>query len=433
MESTQSKYTLIPVCCNTCDRAFFKSTTIQEHMIREHGLNTRVCIQCPNTKEILGGQAINTSKSPFVPEKDRTKMCDSVRYNKATQLVCNLCKKSWPNYPQIKQHFAKEHRREAQLCIAHLHDNTILCSTRPSAISTGEVQSQEAIPAQAETPALCPDEAKGVGNEITVNVLPSHAARPEPSRVVHTFGDVKVIRLVRPCEEPADSFHVEALEDEAYACDDRTDGRQDEVYETFDDQVDVPHTYSLYRNVNGNAFIANYENGSRLIDMKFSHISNDEMIDKMVHGTEAGFSFFLQRLFENPFNRLLYKRSSCFPLTDVHMTYGRWVVHHDSNVYPRVLESAASAMRKFINALSRTERFIKVFNGTRDYESMDHFMHILTVVRNPGDLDPEYTRDMMRYFYKYVKELRNIVGDYSEASDAPWVTYPRDDREAVNA
>jgi len=421
-------YNLVPVSCDRCSKELYKTNAMQEHMIREHGIYTRVCLQCTDNERILGGHAIDLSKPICIPEDLRAKACESVR-NSPAVLVCDLCGKESASYTQLKTHLDKSHHIQSRVCLTRMYNDEIVCrNKKPNA--TGA-----AVAAVAPVATVAPDTAgptsmmqtyQGQGqDEVGTAVNPTIV--PPRVQSVSMFGNVKIIKLFREPEEPNPAFALEALEEEAYACDDCST-KSDEVYARFEAQERVEPNYSLYRGVNGEAFMASFESGSRVVAFKYGHINADDMIDHLVKGTLTAFSFFLKSLFENTYNRFLYKRSSGFPFTDVHLRYGQWVVNHDSYVFPCVVESAAAAMRKFVNNISGTPRFMQVFNGSRDYENVMNFIHVIGIVRNTNDLDEDYARDMLHYFYRYVKEARTIVADYSDEADVPpWVSYPATD------
>jgi len=357
--------------------------------------------------------------------------------------VCNLCKKVSSTYTQMRTHLDKFHRIKTQVCLTRLFNDDIVCGVRennlgtfaPAAALTASGSGAEAAEGAVADASVTDAAAAEAVSAIAATSIPTTRAyqyingtclkNVDPNEriaSVSMFGTTKIIKFVHPPEP--ETFNIEALQEEAYACGDFGDTTWDETYERFESQEQVPPSYSLYRNLQGDTVVTSLDGGSRYVEFKYGHINNEQMIDAIVRGTLSGFSFFLRALFENPYNRFLYKRCDTFPFTDVHIQYGCWMVQQDSHIYPRVLESIAVVMRKYMNVLVRNERFIKIFSGTRDYESLDHFLFMLSTVQGSSEFDPDYTHDMLTYFYKYVKEIREIVASYSKTSKMPWVMYP---------
>jgi hypothetical protein len=426
-------YDLVPVTCEECDKPFFKTNAMQEHMIRAHGIYTRVCLQCPNNDRLLAGHTIDPYKPVCIPDDQRAKACEAAR-NQTPDMVCNLCQKTGRSYTQLRTHLDKCHRIKSQVCLTRLYNDEIVCRIKkeqsaipPAPHATHAPAEPDPATTVTETPMAPTAPAAAAANTIQSYQgnygMQLRTAPNERVASVSRFGNAKIIKFVRPPEEP-DAFNIEALQEEAYACGDFGDTTWDEVYERFEAQEQIPPNHSLYRNIRGETVVTSFEGGLRHIEFKCSHINNDDMIDAIVRGTLSAFSFFLRALMENTYNQFLYKRSNTFPFTDVHMKYGRWTIQHDSHIYPRVVESIAATMRKYMNGLVRTPQFTKIFNGTRDYESIDHFLYVLGIAHNTTELDPDYTHEMLNYFYKYVKELREIVADYSENKEMPWIAYP---------
>jgi len=422
-------YNLVPVTCKECDKSFFKTNAMQEHMIRAHGIYTRVCLQCSDNDRIIAGYPIDLYKPMRLQEDQRAKACESMR-NQPPNIVCNLCQKDCKGYTQMKSHLDKCHHIKSQVCLARAYNDEIVCRTKqcesPTTVLPDAIVPEADAAADAVADAITSNTVQQVQQaQPHQGVARAYFGANANQRVasVSHFGTTKIIKFFHPPEEP-DTFSMEALQDEAYACGDLGDTRWDEAYERFEAQEQVLPSHSLYKNVQGETVITSFEGGMRYIEFKYNHINSDDMIDAIVRGTLPAVSCFMRLLFDNSYNLFLYKRSSSFPFTDVHMKYGCWTIQQDSHVYPRIVESIASAMRKYMNDLVRIPRFTRIFNGTRDYESLDHFLYVLGIVHGTSDLDPDYAREMLQYFYKYVKELREIVANYSKTNEMPWVAYP---------
>jgi hypothetical protein len=254
---------------------------------------------------------------------------------------------------------------------------------------------------------------------------PETAQRPSVRRV-RNFGNIVIIRTRPESDDEAPPVDINALEAKAYAC--RDDGPNRD-YESFEAGRLVQDNRSVYQDSKGKPFVSHYNTDSRYISFKYSHIASQDLINAMVHGTTQAFMFFIKKLFERPYNRVFYKRSASYPLTDVHTQSGTWKIYPDVAVYPRLVESAAAAMRACVGHLSQTPQFIKVFGGSQDYQHIDHHLYIVSILREPNTLDSDYMRDMLHYYYEYVKLARDVVTEYSEEAEEPWREYPCDESQ----
>ena len=421
---------LVQICCGVCDKSFVKVPTLQAHMLAEHGQHTRICVQSAQDARILGGQPINRTELLIaVNENDRASAIAAFKRAKPAPFSCSMCSLVACSYHVLKRHLASEHRAASSVCLARSYDDTVVCRVKSEAAEVvADTAGAAEAPVDADEPYLAVTGAAAASGITTDNAVSGIAAgavcRPAIRRV-RNFGKIVIINTHNDSDDDEPPIDLKALEAEAYVCSDEGPNRD---YESYYAGRHVAEKHSQYCDSKGRPFIAHYNTGSRYIPLKYNHIASEDIINVMIRGTTQAFSFFLKRLFDSPFNRLFYKRSASYTMTDVHTQKGVWMIHSDLLVYPRLVESAAAAMRSCIDHLSQTELFTKVFGGSRDFLNMDHHLYIIGVLREPNTLDSHYMRDMMRYYYGYVKDARDAVATYSHEEEEPWVVYPYNDK-----
>jgi hypothetical protein len=385
-------------------------------MLAEHGQYTRICLQSGQDSRILGGQPINYDLPRLVNDDGRADAARTFKGANQSPYRCGMCSISACSYHVLKKHLASEHHAASSVCLARCYDDFVICHAKAYGAVSAAVSA-------AATSAAATSAADPAASEPAADDAPETAPHPEVRRV-RNFGNIVIIRTRPESDDEAPPVDIKALEAKAYAC--RDDGPNRD-YESFEAGRPVQDNRSVYQDSRGKPFVTHYDTGSLYIGFKYSHIASQDLINAMVHGTTQAFMFFIKKLFEHPYNRVFYKRSASYPLTDVHTQSGTWKIYPDVAVYPRLVESAAAAMRSCVGHLSQTPQFIKVFGGSQDYQHIDHHLYIVGILREPNTLDSDYMRDMLHYYYEYVKLARDVVAEYSEEAEEPWREYPCDE------
>lgn len=392
--------------CRECNKPFVKVPSFQAHLISEHGQATRVCIQSAHDARLLGGQPALLSAPRDIAPDDRSAAVAAFKSARPLPLSCGLCDLKTDSYHTLKRHLASEHDEGANVCLARAYDDVVVGRLH---ISSSDVPRPRWM-ATRQMP------------EVLKQIDPvSEVPR------VSSFGDANILpppektKEEKAAEAAEIAAFINADKEKAYACPDDGPNRH---YEAFEAGRAVAEMQSRWRDARGHPLFTHYREDETPIAFYYDHVSMEEMIPKIGKNSMECFKYFIRRLFDDPRNRLFYKRSPSYPLTDVHFGDGVWKICPDVQVYPRFVENAALAMRDLLGRFSQAPMFNAAFAGANNHNIVDHHMHIVCTLFHRSDLEAYYDRDMKRFYYGYIQATREAVAEYSETEEEPWNAYP---------